>query len=376
MFGDEVPVRFQYWDGSGQGPTDGPGTVHVRSADALRHLLWSPGELGVGRAFVAGHLDVEGDAYATLKLLGDAGPDHQLAPRAGGARPSPARPDRSGVLKGPLPPPPEEVRPRGWGHSRGSDSRAIGHHYDVGNDFYRLMLGPSMTYSCARFTSPGPVPGGRPGGQVRAHLPQARPRTSEPTPARLLDVGCGWGSLAIHAATHHGAPGGGRHHQPGPGRAGPQAGGGGGHGRPGRDPHPGLPGRRRRGVRRHLVGGDVRARRGQPHGPVLRHPPAPARPRGTAPQPRHLGRRRVAAAAAVVHVPLRLPRRRAGRRGRGGAGHGAGRVRGARRGVAPGALRPHRPPLDRQPGGGLGRGGGRGRLGPGPGSGGSTPSAS
>ncbi|MEA2972909.1 MAG: cyclopropane-fatty-acyl-phospholipid synthase [Actinomycetota bacterium] len=208
MFGDEVPVRIQYWDGSGQGPTDGPGTVHVRSADALRHLLWSPGELGVGRAFVAGHLDVEGDAYATLKLLGDAGPDHQrlsvreVAAVAGAAR-------SLGVLKGPLPPPEEEVRPRGWVHSRGSDSRAIGHHYDVGNDFYRLMLGPSMTYSCARFTSPG------------LSLEDAQTAKFElicrklglhervddggPGPVRLLDVGCGWGSLAIHAAAHHGA---------------------------------------------------------------------------------------------------------------------------------------------------------------------------
>src|SRR5205085_9095260 len=123
MFGDEVPVRFEYWDGSGQGPTDGPGTVHVRSADALRHLLWSPGELGLGRAFVAGLLDVEGDAYATLKVLGDAGPDHQrptvreVAAIAGAAR-------ALGVLRGPLAPPSEEVRPRGWGHTRGSDSRA------------------------------------------------------------------------------------------------------------------------------------------------------------------------------------------------------------------------------------------------------------
>ncbi|MEA2825895.1 MAG: cyclopropane-fatty-acyl-phospholipid synthase [Actinomycetota bacterium] len=201
MFGDEVPVRFKYWDGSGHGPADGPGTVHVRSADALRHLLWSPGELGVGRAFVAGHLDVEGDAYATLKLLGDAGPDHQLVrPREIAAVVRAAR--SLGVLKGPLPPPPEEVRPSGWGHSRGSDSRAISHHYDVGNTFYRLLLGPSLTYSCARFTSPDVS---LEDAQAAKHELICRKLGlhGREEPGRLLDVGCGWGSLAIHAALHH-----------------------------------------------------------------------------------------------------------------------------------------------------------------------------
>jgi cyclopropane-fatty-acyl-phospholipid synthase len=207
MFGDEVPVRFQYWDGSGQGPTDGPGTVHVRSPDALRHVAWAPGELGIGRAFVAGHIDVEGDVYETLKRVGGASPDHQRTNlRAVAAAMGAAR--ALGVLKGPLPPPPEEARPRGWRHSLGSDSRAISHHYDVGNDFYRLLLGPSMTYSCARFSSPEMS---LEDAQAAKHelicrklgLHERPPGTDGA--ARLLDVGCGWGSLAIHAATRHGA---------------------------------------------------------------------------------------------------------------------------------------------------------------------------
>ncbi len=206
VFGDEVPVRFQMWDGSGLGPPDGPGTVHVRSADALRHLLWAPGELGMGRAFVSGLLDVEGDAYETIKRLADATPDHQRIGLGGMA--SAANAARAlGVLKGPLPPPAEEVRPRGWRHSRQSDSRAIGHHYDVGNDFYRLLLGPSMTYSCARFSSPGIS---LEDAQAAKHELICRKlglhdHDLSGEPARLLDVGCGWGSLAIHAATHHDA---------------------------------------------------------------------------------------------------------------------------------------------------------------------------
>src|SRR5205085_7020157 len=155
-------------------------------------------------AFVAGLLDVEGDAYATLKVLGDAGPDHQrptvreVAAIAGAAR-------ALGVLRGPLAPPSEEVRPRGWGHTRGSDSRAISHHYDVGNDFYRLLLGPSMTYSCARFTSPETSLEDAQAAKHELICRKLGLHEHQPTgePARLLDVGCGWGSLAIHAATHH-----------------------------------------------------------------------------------------------------------------------------------------------------------------------------
>ena len=100
----------------------------------------------------------------------------------------------------PLPPPPQEARLTGWRHSLRRDQQAISHHYDVGNDFYRLVLGPSMTYSCARFVDD------------RTTLDDARrPSTTSSRASsgstgagmRLLDVGCGWGSMAIHAAMHY-----------------------------------------------------------------------------------------------------------------------------------------------------------------------------
>ena len=109
---------------------------------------------------------------------------------------------RLGAFGPPLPAPPEECRPTGRLHSPTRDAKVISHHYDVGNDFYRLVLGPSMTYSCARFVTERDHPRGGPGGQARADLPQVGPRPAARR-ARLLDVGCGWGSMAIHAARHH-----------------------------------------------------------------------------------------------------------------------------------------------------------------------------
>ena len=119
---------------------------------------WSgrPGELGLARAFVAGELSIDGDIFEVLAALRDASPrdlrrldaaDHRLD-RCGRRR-------RLGALGAPLPPPPEESRPAGRIHSPARDARAISHHYDVGNDFYELVLGPSWTYSCARFVDPG-----------------------------------------------------------------------------------------------------------------------------------------------------------------------------------------------------------------------------
>ncbi|MBN1174864.1 MAG: class I SAM-dependent methyltransferase, partial [Micromonosporaceae bacterium] len=110
---------------------------------------------------------------------------------------------RFGVLRGPLPPPPEEARPRGRRHSLRRDAAAISHHYEVGDSFYELLLGPSRTYSCARFlrgTEPLEV------AQAAKHDLICRKLGLAQRPEmRLLDVGCGWGSMAIHAASVYGA---------------------------------------------------------------------------------------------------------------------------------------------------------------------------
>lgn len=199
-FAPGLAVRVALWDGSSAGPSEGP-TVQIRSADALRRLLWAPGELGLGRAYVAGDIDIDGDIFAALAALRPAGSQLRVGPRQLAAVVGAAQ--RAGALGRPLPPPPEEARPRGRLHSRTRDAQAVSHHYDVGNDFYRLVLGPAMTYSCARFAHPSM---GLADAQASKHDLVCRKLGLHEQPgARLLDVGCGWGSMAIHAASRYGA---------------------------------------------------------------------------------------------------------------------------------------------------------------------------
>ncbi|MEU6416288.1 cyclopropane-fatty-acyl-phospholipid synthase family protein [Streptomyces spiralis] len=208
LLGAPVPVRVRAWDGSESGPPGTP-TLVVRNRRALRRLLFKPGELGLARAWVAGDLTVEGDLYTALGLLSgliwERGEDARGL--AGTLRDPQARAAALGLVKlagPPLPPapPPEEVRRPGHLHTRRSDKRAISHHYDVGNDFYELVLGPSMVYSCAYWQAPEP---GATLEQAQHDKLELICRKLDLKPGqRLLDVGCGWGSMAIHAAREHG----------------------------------------------------------------------------------------------------------------------------------------------------------------------------
>jgi cyclopropane-fatty-acyl-phospholipid synthase len=204
VIGASLPMRVRGWDGSEAGPPHAP-TVVVRSPRAIRRLLWHPNELGLGRGYVAGELDVEGNLYQALEsvapILGDQTRRHVLTAA-----------DRAELLKtavvlgavGPQPkPPPEEATLYGRRHSRSRDRAAVRHHYDVGNNFYRLVLGPSLVYSCAYWTTPDdPSYTLEDAQQDKLDLIC---RKLELRPGmRLLDVGCGWGSLVIHAAREYG----------------------------------------------------------------------------------------------------------------------------------------------------------------------------
>ncbi|MGW1783074.1 class I SAM-dependent methyltransferase [Streptomyces sp. NPDC002143] len=207
LLGVPLPVRVRAWDGSQAGPPDAP-TLVVRNRRGLRRFLFKPGELGLARAWVAGDLEIEGDLYKALDLVSglvwERGEDARTLAQA--LRDPEVRAAVRGLLKlagPPLPPAPprEEVRRTGHLHTRRTDRRAISHHYDVGNDFYELVLGPSMVYSCAYWES----------ADSTLELAQRDKlelvcRKLDLAPGRrLLDVGCGWGSLAIHAAREHGA---------------------------------------------------------------------------------------------------------------------------------------------------------------------------
>ncbi|MDQ0768866.1 cyclopropane-fatty-acyl-phospholipid synthase [Pseudarthrobacter defluvii] len=211
-----IPLRLRAWDGSEAGPADAP-LLEFRSRKALRRMLWSPGQLGLSRAYVAGDIDSPGDIFAAFTALSSAGKF---------AEPGPFRPLSAGELWlllrtaarlgaiGPNPsPPPEEARVarKGRMHSRRRDSAAISHHYDVGNDFYALVLGPSMVYSCAVWPADG---AGRQAGcgpedgldaAQEAKLDLVCRKLGLQPGMRVLDVGCGWGSFAIHAAARYGA---------------------------------------------------------------------------------------------------------------------------------------------------------------------------
>ncbi|MER6605129.1 cyclopropane-fatty-acyl-phospholipid synthase family protein [Streptomyces sp. NPDC000927] len=207
FLGERLPVRIRAWDGSESGPPGAP-VLAVRNRRALRRLLWKPGELGLARAWVAGDIDIEGDLYEALDRLAsliwerDVAAEDAVHP----VRDPRARAFAKGLLRlaGPgLPPtpPPEEVRSRfGTLHTRRRDKAAISHHYDVGNDFYELFLGPSMVYSCGYWEDGGTLEEAQ-----RDKLDLVCRKLALKEGDRLLDIGCGWGSMAIHAAREYGA---------------------------------------------------------------------------------------------------------------------------------------------------------------------------
>jgi cyclopropane-fatty-acyl-phospholipid synthase len=203
---ERLPVRFTAYDGSATGPDDSPYRLHLATERGLTYLLTAPGDLGFSRAYVAGDLELHGvhpgDPYELLRLV-----QSHLAFR----RPSPT--EAVSLLRSlglshlkPVAPPPQEAPSRirrtveGFRHSLGRDAEAIHHHYDVSNRFYEMVLGPSMTYTCAVF----------PTGDATLEVAQetkyelvARKLDLQPG-QRLLDLGCGWGGMVRHAAREHG----------------------------------------------------------------------------------------------------------------------------------------------------------------------------
>ncbi|MFG2815378.1 class I SAM-dependent methyltransferase [Streptomyces sp. NPDC048410] len=210
LLGAPLPLRVRAWDSSQAGPPGAP-VIVVRNRRALRRMLFKPGELGMARAWVAGDLDIEGDLYTALGamagLLWEHDDDSEGRSLLDTVRDPAARAAVRELIRlvgPPLPPAPprEEVRRRRHLHTRRTDKRAISHHYDVGNDFYALVLGPSMVYSCAYWEAP--ETGAPLESAQRDKLELVSLKLGLQPGQRLLDVGCGWGSMAIHAAREHG----------------------------------------------------------------------------------------------------------------------------------------------------------------------------
>jgi cyclopropane-fatty-acyl-phospholipid synthase len=200
--GPDAPVAFRAYDGSRAGAADAPVTITVKSPVAVSYLAQAPGALGMARAYVSGHLDVDGDMYTLLSRLTQVQrTEIGLAEKLSLLR----------TLGGPktlwprIPPPPQEVRVnRRWmsgrRHTRGRDASAISHHYDVSNTFYEWVLGPSMAYTCACYPSQDAT---LEQAQATKFDLVARKLALKPG-MRLLDVGCGWGGMVMHAAREYG----------------------------------------------------------------------------------------------------------------------------------------------------------------------------
>jgi cyclopropane-fatty-acyl-phospholipid synthase len=200
--GPDAPVEFVAYDGSRAGAAGSPVKVTVRSPAAVAYLAQAPGALGLARAYVAGQLDVDGDMYEALARMTKAQSINMTAAEKlrllqalGGSK----------LLLHRMQPPPQEVsmgrrRLVGRLHSKRRDATAISHHYDVSNRFYEWVLGPSMAYTCACYPSED------------ATLEEAQTykfdlvarKLGLKEGMRLLDVGCGWGGMVMHAAREYG----------------------------------------------------------------------------------------------------------------------------------------------------------------------------
>jgi cyclopropane-fatty-acyl-phospholipid synthase len=202
VMGSDAPVEFAAYDGSHAGIAGAPVKLTIRSPVAVAYLAQAPSALGLARAYVSGHLDLDGDMYQALERMSKAqnmdlsvAEKLRLLQSLGGPK----------LLLNRIAPPPQEVvQSRRWlsgrRHTKGRDAKAISHHYDVSNTFYEWVLGPTMAYTCACYP------------KADASLEEAQANKFDLVARklglhegmRLLDVGCGWGGMVRHAAREYG----------------------------------------------------------------------------------------------------------------------------------------------------------------------------
>jgi cyclopropane-fatty-acyl-phospholipid synthase len=198
-----LPFALQFWDGSsltgGRSADDCAPIVVVGDRRALSHVMHEPGQIGLARAWVDGSLAVDGDLEQVLATRGMFESVRLSVRDRARLALAAVRVAGPGVLRAP-PIPEIEASIGGNRHSLARDRKAVRHHYDLSNDFYRLVLGSTLVYSCAYFARPDDS------------LEQAQERKLDlicrklrlVDGERLLDIGCGWGSLVLHAAANYG----------------------------------------------------------------------------------------------------------------------------------------------------------------------------
>lgn len=195
IVGNEIDMEFVAYDGSKAGRTGSDVRLEVKSARAVDAMVGAPGQLGIARAYVNGDVDFTGDVYTGFERLASAANGHSL----GWSDKAKLIREFAPKVLGRLPAPPEEVRLSGRRHGRSRDAAAISHHYDVSNAFYRLLLGPTMAYTCAVFPT---ADASLEAAQEEKFDLVCRKLGLRPG-MRLLDVGCGWGGMVRHAALNY-----------------------------------------------------------------------------------------------------------------------------------------------------------------------------
>jgi cyclopropane-fatty-acyl-phospholipid synthase len=208
LFGPVTTRRFsvRYWDGSVESPPAAPRfALDIRRPGALRRMLVPPSELSIVEAYLYGDIDIDGDIEAAADLgdmaVGRIGSVRGALHLVRDALALPAgddddatEPDGAGHVSRRL------IR-FGRIHSARRDAQAVRFHYDVGNAFYALWLDRYMVYSCAYFAQGTESLDTAQEAKLSLVCRKLRLRANE----RLLDIGCGWGALAVHAARNFGA---------------------------------------------------------------------------------------------------------------------------------------------------------------------------
>jgi cyclopropane-fatty-acyl-phospholipid synthase len=197
-----LPVTLRFWDGSelpATAPSGRAPRLIIRSPAAIADLLHAPGQIGLTRAWLHGTLDLDGDLEAVLQTRERFQDLHISLPERARLALAATRVAGLAALRRP-PAPSIEASLAGQRHTPARDRAAVRHHYDVSNDFYRLVLGPSMVYSCAYFAGPDDTLEAAQERKLDLICRKLMLTAGE----RFLDIGCGWGSLVLHAARNYG----------------------------------------------------------------------------------------------------------------------------------------------------------------------------